>query len=374
MDEVARMDYAREIFTAINPATSRGGRLALISTANGVSNEELGTGNFFHHLYDTREEKGLSFRFLPWHLHPERGDHGADGKRPVVVGPGRDEGWYQREAMALPLVERNQQYPLNESDAFMLSGSTYFEAEDLAFYRLNPSRELFAGAFGLESTRKAVLNKYQQGPLKVYAIPEAGAKYVIGADVASGTGIDRSVADVLDSRNGQVVAHFRAKMSPQEFGDQLYWIGRWYNTAKIGVERMGGWGEATISRLRDGNLGRPPYPNLYRHEDSTKGRRPLADDYGLPMSVKTRPTVLSGLWKAVRDRTFAYLPSETVGEMGTFVYRDTRPSPRAQDGCHDDCVMSLGIAIHLMGKHTPAAQAKRLRPRRGYQPLPTRTY
>ena len=376
MDEVSRMDYAREIYAAINPATSRGGRLALISTANGVSNADTGQGNFFHHLYDTKEEKGVSFRFLPWHLHPERGDHGDEGRRPVIEGPGRDPDWYQREAMALPTVERNQQYPLNETDAFMLSGATYFEAEDLQHYRQHTMKPIFRGIFEFPTTRKAVLHKADHAPLQVFTEPEKDGKYVMGVDVASGTGQDRSVASVRDTRNGQLVAQFRGKVSPQDFGDQVYWLGRWYGTAKIAVETQGGWGEAVIARLRDGYLGRPVYPNLYRHTDVTKGKRPIAEKYGMPMNVATRPAVLAALWKHIRDRVDAYLPQNEVSELGTFVYAESRPSPRAQDGCHDDIVMADAIAVYMLERHSPAASAPNRGhgQRKGYQPLPTRSY
>lgn len=373
MDETARMEYAREIYTAINPATSRGGRLCMISTANGVSNVDTGAGNFFHHLYETKEDKGISFRFLPWHLHPERGDHGDDGKRPVIEGPGRDPMWYEREALALPTVERNQQFPLNEIDAFMLSGATFFESEDLFFYRQNIAQPEFRGVWEFPTTRRAEFHKNALGPLQVFTIPEKDGKYVMGVDVASGTGNDRSVATVRDTRNGQLVAMFRGKISPQDFGDQVYWMGRWYNNAKIAVERAGGWGEAVIARLRDGYLGRPVYPNLYRHVDGTHGKRPMAEQYGMPMTVATRPAILASMWKHLRDRVDAHLPAEAVSELGTFVYAETRPSPRAQDGCYDDIVMADSICVYMLDRHTPAVVAARSRPRRGYQPLPYRS-
>jgi hypothetical protein len=198
--------------------------------------------------------------------------------------------------------------------------------------------------------------------------------YLLSADSSSGSAADRSVGYVLDSRNGEVCAQFRAKLSPNEFGDQLYWIGRWFNTAKIGVEIQGGWGEAVIARLRDGALGRPPYPNLYRFEDTTRGKRPISEKYGVPMNKATRPIIIGALYKAMRDRLFPYLPSEAIGELQTFVYRDTGTSPAAQDGCHDDCVMALAIATYMMGRHTPSMQKRRSAPRRGYEPLPTRSY
>src|SRR5262252_3509754 len=120
-DELARQRYGRQIYEAITPAVlSRGGKWVGISTALGVSNKETGEGNFFHHLYDTRKEKKISYVFLPWNAEPTR-----------------DAQWYEDVAMKLPTVERNRQYPLNEADGFMLSGFTYFDAEVLAYYRKN---------------------------------------------------------------------------------------------------------------------------------------------------------------------------------------------------------------------------------------------
>ena len=133
MDEVARQDHAREIYTAINPATTRGkAKLVMISTAAGVSNLETGVGNYFHWLYHTRREKKLEYRFLPWNLEPTR-----------------DEQWYADEAMKLDDVERNQQYPLTEADAFMLSGALYFDVEALTWYRHETQRPLLTGQFAL---------------------------------------------------------------------------------------------------------------------------------------------------------------------------------------------------------------------------------
>lgn len=383
MDETARMDYAREIYTAISPATSRNvrrkdgtiasGKLVMISTADGVSNPDTGEGNFFHHLYDTKEEKGLHYRFLPWHLHPERGDHGADGRRPVITGPGRDEDWYTIEAMAMPTVERNQQYPLNEIDAFMLSGATFFETDDLVYYRANVLKPLFRGYWEFPTTRKAKYIQHDTGPLQIFTPPEANATYVMGVDVASGTGADRSVLTVRDTRNGALCAMFRGKISPQDFGDQVYWTGRYYNTAKVAVETQGGWGDAVLARLRDGFLGRPVYSNLYRHVDSTKGKRPIAEKYGIPMSQTTRPWVLGHLWKHLRNRRDHKLPADMTSELGTFVYRETKPSPRAQDGCHDDIVMADAICVSLLEPHTPQRKARAARPRQEYQPTNFRT-
>jgi len=178
-----------------------------------------------------------------------------------------------------------------------------------------------------------------------------------------------------DLETGQIVARLRCKLEIPRYADQLYWLGRAYNTALIVPERQGGYGEALIISLRDGTTGRPPYPKLYRHLERTRGKRPMQDEYGYPMTTKTRPECLEYLKSLVHNRLFQKLPAGTVSELGTFVYMDTNPSPRAQEGCHDDDVMSLALAAQAwrQGGHHPAPKGRRVGGKKqAYQPHPSR--
>lgn len=381
-DEMAFQDYARQIYQAANPAISRGGRFLGISTANGVSNLETGAGNFFHHLWVTAKSKNLESRFLPWHMHPERGDNGepVEGSPPrmPVEGGRRDPNWYAREAMSQTEVERNMEYPLTEDDAFMLSGEAYFHRADLDYYKLNIAKPILRGVFLPMSLTNARWVNDPKGWIEVYDKPSSEGAYAISADVATGKGMDYSVFDVIDLSDGAVVCHGRSKIEVPRLAEQLYWIGRWYNTARIGPERAGGYGEALVISLRDGTVGRPPYPSIYRHTDTTKTKRPTAESYGFPMTLSTRPMVLEYLKSCLRDRLWPYLPAQTVWELQTFVHRDTTPSPRAQEGSFDDCVMSLGIGAQLFQRLGSPPGSKKARARTGqikkqkYQPHPSR--
>lgn len=355
MDEVARQDYAKDIYTAINPAVSRGrAKLFLISTANGVSNAETGEGNFFHHLYTTRKEKQLNFLFLPWNLEPSR-----------------DEDWYSTVAMALDEVERNQQYPLNENDAFMLSGALYFQREALAWYRSQVVPPLMTGQFIASGRRKAEFMRLRDGVIEIFEKPRIDGKYAIGVDTATGKGADYTSGDVIDLSSGTPVAHFHAKMESPRAAFQLHYLAKFYNTAKIAIERQGGYGEALIIALRDGNENIPPYGNLYRHKKFTRADKPVSEEYGLPMAAN-RKSLLDYLKTMIRERQFPWLSAGHVDELGTFVYRDTNPSPRAQDGCNDDRVLSLAIGMEMfrqLGQH-PAKRTKWKKPK--YQPSAVR--
>lgn len=371
LDEFARHPYARHTYEAILPGVSRGGRLAIISTPDGVSNPETGTGNFFHRLYATKKEKHLGFRFLPWHLHPERGGAGIEAE-------GRDPEWYELWAMALDDVERNRQYPLNENDAFMLSGAVYFPAEALAWYRENTVRPLFSGQF-FHAGRKGEFVRRPDGVIDVYALPRQGARYGISVDTASGRAQDYTSADVIDLSSGEIVAQLHGKIEIKRAAIQIKLLGHWYRSeagsAKVIVERTG-IGEAMIVALRSSDEGLDPYPNLYRFTRHSRADRPMSDDYGFPMGPGNRAQVLDSLKSALRKLFFPSLPPETVGELQTFVYRETNPSPRAQDGCNDDRVMSLALVVQLLEEHGErperSLRAKKWR-KQQYQPHPARS-
>jgi hypothetical protein len=357
MDEVARQDYARQIYTAILPAVARGeARLAMISTADGVGNPETGEGNYFHILYSTRKEKGLGFAFLPWNAEPTR-----------------DEAWYKTYAMSLDEVERNQQYPLNETDAFMLSGQLYFNREALEFYRGNTIKPILVGQFTQQGLRKANFMRLTDGIIEVFEKPRAGAKYAIACDASTGRSTDFTSVGVFDLETGNLVAELHAKIEAPRTAYQLHFLGKWYNNAKIAVERPGGYGEALITFLRDGHGQLPPYGNLYRHTDYAQGKKPISPQYGMPMGAKNRAQVVEGLKNWIRQRQFAWLSTGCVHELGTFVYADTTPSPRAQDGTNDDRVMMLAIGVDLFRQFGSHAEPKKKRKKNAYKPHPTRS-
>lgn len=357
MDETAREDYARQIYTAINPAVSRGlAKLAMVSTANGVGNAETMEGNYFHILYSTRKEKGIDFKFLPWNMEPTR-----------------DLDWYMREAMALDEVERNQQYPLNENDAFMLSGALYFDSRSLQYYREHALDPRYSFQFRVVTPRRAQQVIMRDGIIDCWEEPKPGRSYAISADVSSGRATDYTSADVIDLETGAIVCSLHAKIEAPMAAVQLHFLGKWYNLAKIAVEVQGGYGEALITLLRDGTKGMPPYSNLYRHTDFTKGIKPISASYGIPMGMKMRPQIVTGLKQWVASQQFPWLGKGHVDELGTFVYRTTGTSPAAQDGCNDDRVMSLGIAVEMFRQfgHSPAPRKNKFNAK-GYQAPPTK--
>lgn len=357
MDEAAYQDYCKEIYTSANPAVSRGGKLVIVSTANGVGNPEKEEGNWFYILYATREQRKLHFVFLPWNLHPER-----------------DDEWYQNVAMRLPEQQRNQEYPLNEKDAFILSGALFFDREALAYYSSKVMQPMIVGSFFPAGLTQAQFIRTETGFIRVLEKPRQEGSYAIGSDTATGKGADFSSCHVIDLDTGQIVATMWGKADAPRWAEQLHFLGQWYNTARIAVELGGGYGDAVIIALKDGGVGRPPYKNLYVHRTETKKGKPRSERYGFPITEGSRKQILDNLQHMLMTRAFQWIDNDTLGELGSFVYADTNPSPRAQEGMNDDRVLSLALTCELYrqfgNRPTRAIQRRKWdkNRQRGYQP------
>jgi hypothetical protein len=332
LDEYARHEYARDSWKATFPTADNGGQVLIVSTANGVSNEQTGEGNFYHHLYVNAEAYGLDVQFLAWDLHPDR-----------------DEDWYVNNARALPAADRAEQFPRTPEDAFINTGECWFDLEALAWYSENaPLTEERRIKFVPDPTgRKAKIAEGPQWPVRIYAKPDPAHDYAIGADVATGRGLDYSCAYVIDLVTQDIVAEFHAKIEADIFAEQLHFLGRYYGTARIAVEMGGGYGEPVIISLRDGRQGRPHYPKLYRHVIGDRADMHELANYGFPINSKTRPQIVNLIEQVVRERTVSKLPRTLIQELRTFVRQKTLPSPRALEGCNDDRVMAFGLTLEM---------------------------
>lgn len=104
-DEFAYMLWAADLYTSIKPTIDGGGKMLILSTANG-------TGNLFHELWD-RASQGVgrfAARFLDWRARPDR-----------------DDAWYA--ATAADAVQSSlmaQEYPATPDEAFSATNAARF--------------------------------------------------------------------------------------------------------------------------------------------------------------------------------------------------------------------------------------------------------
>jgi len=334
LDEYARQEYAQAIWKATFPVIDGGGRVVVISTANGVGNPETGEGNNFYNLWTNSGTMGITAHFLPWSMHPDR-----------------DQEWYDTKANGLPPLDRAEQFPLNPEDGFINTGKCWFDLAAINWYANNWREQEHEPLYRLrfvEQLGRAKKIQTSSGEWRVMREPVKTHKYAIYADTATGRGSDFSAAYVIDLQNAQWVAWFHALIDPDQFATSLHYMGKWFNDALICPEMGGGYGEPVVIALRDGKRGRPPYRKLYRHgllED--RGERKQVQAFGFPITNRTRPLIINQLEAWIRDKEIPWMDLELQSECRTFCVAKGLPSPRAQDGCNDDRVMAAAGSLEM---------------------------
>ena len=313
VDELAFLSNSEEAWSAIEPVADVGGRVIMLSTANGE-------GNLFHKLWVEATAHNNRFEplFFPWSAN------------------NRDQDWYDAKAADLPEWQMAQEYPDNAEDAFLKSGRPVF---DLRMLREIETRKPLAtgifderGEFLADQTEKI-------GGVQIFAWPSEDEKYVIGVDVAQGLEHgDYSSAHVIACRSKQLVATYHARIDPDLLGSEvLPRLGLFYRQALIGVE-SNQHGLTTLKYLHASKY----FPIYYERSPKYKKSVPT-DVLGFRTTQVTKPLIVDELAEALRN-DLAMPDEATLAELKTFV-RDQKG--KMSGSPHDDRTISLAICNHM---------------------------
>ena len=237
-----------------------------------------------------------------------------------------------------------QEYPATAEEAFLVSGHNVFDQEKVALMKgVDP-----------QCTRRyndisGTYDEDRGGELAIWEYPQWDEPYIIAADVAQGVGQDYSTAVVMNSQR-HILALFRSnRIDPSLFGEALFYLGRYYNNALLCVENNS-IGLATTERLRQ-----MQYVNLYYQLKAadksnihylTEGEKP-----GFRTTQSTKPAIIALLQNAIVDDDI-YVPSSVcIQELKTYV-SDDNLKMNALDGCHDDTVMAMAMALEVLRTHS----------------------
>lgn len=137
------------------------------------------------------------------------------------------------------------------------------------------------------------------GPLFIYAHPEPGAKYVIGADASSGAvAADFAVAMVLETKSCAIVARLTARRDPIPFGRLCAMLAWHYNGALLAFEtHPSQHGVSACIAARD--MG---YPNLYRRYQLSTVHQKVTQELGWATTMKTKPLMVDAVRAALADK------------------------------------------------------------------------
>lgn len=248
-----------------------------------------------------------------------------------------------------------QEYPANPDEAFLASGSPWFDQETVIACREQaekraegqPPKRYRIDEVASARFRRPVIVADPHGELYVWEPPNPRRRYVAGVDVSEGKPEgDNDVAQVLDYESCCQVAKIRGLMSTRVYARKLFWLGMWYYRALLGVE-INSVGTAVVDELLE-----LQYPNLFGHRhDELAADEP--HEWGWRTSVRTRPIIVSRIQEAVNSRSLTSDNVDFWHECLSFK-RNEKGKPEAESGRKDDEVLAMAIALE-MREHMPAA-------------------
>lgn len=351
--EVALWPEPKETLDYLFPAVVDNENTLVIieSTARGF--------NYFHAMWDAATRGDMDYEpvFVSWLDVPEYSHPTSEVTGPLanitederlLMKQGATDGqlrwrrWYIKNKCYGSIDTFNQDFPTSPSDAFVASGSCFFEAPALKAALTVPEQKPVAVGVCESSGFRGT----DRGPLTVWEMPKPGVEYIIGADVAGSNVVDEktndrdmSVAVVFSVKPFRQVATLCYHAYEKIYADDLIALAKMYNDAFLAVERNG-LGRAVVTQLID------RYDNLWSEEARGKWTTKYADYPGWETKVSNRNTMLSDLRTMLREQPGAFTDRRLHKQCLSFV-QQKNGRWNAESGCHDDHIFATGIAVQM---------------------------
>ena len=373
--------------------------VALLQTLEGDGTEAImettanGQQGYFYDLWQESQDNPHSEWlpiFLPWWIDPHnsvpldskekkqvRATLNSDEKQLVEQGLPFENNIYQLTVEQIAWRRRKlhtdfggdlllfqQEYPATATEAFVSSGSCFFDLPALQHFetaaRTNrPQRITVRLQDGAPKGVQVAVDG--NGEIRQWEQPEHDVRYAIGVDAAYGHGSnaahvderegstphDANAAYVIRCDTKTVVAAYHSYYDPDVYADHLWALGTIYNNALMAVE-VNGPGMAVMDGLRRAVPGRrAPYRNLMRQVQIRDAGVKMTQQVGWYTSEQNRAYILSLLQADLRSRNLQLYDLAFVQEARAF-QNIREPSgkikPQAAQGAHDDRVMALAIS------------------------------
>jgi hypothetical protein len=379
-----------EIYTAdIEPSMNASDTVAICeSTA-------LGTGNFFHRLWQEAEAGDSDWTpvFLPVYRAKKFSLPIKPAQQPFTLTEAEqairervqleegfqvaDEFFNWRRKRVKSAIARTgypyahyESYPLTAREAFQSSGYSVFPRHKLdEMAQTEIRRPVWVGEIayqGLNAAPKLLLNnmlspdgsgyldirlerREHTNRLYLWELPDPRFKYYIGSDIADGNGGDFSVAEIF--RAGTVrepdvqVGEWVGWEQPVAFARVLYALGTYYNRCEIAVE-YAKEGMTTANYL----MNDMEYPNLYRPRARDRIKATFASFMHWQTTSRTKPLLVTTMNEALLEGTVIIRSQYLLDEMYAFS-RDG--SGYSGLNSHDDSVMAGAICVFCLRETLP---------------------
>ena len=253
--------------------------------------------------------------------------------------------WCIRNNCQNDIDQFKQEYPSNPEEAFIGTGGCIFDKDAIINRLRYVPKPIKQGYFvyNEEDARRNVMSDIKwvndkKGCIKLFQLPNTPAvtQYCVGGDTAGDTQGDEFSSDVIDAKTLEQVATLTMQTDEDLYAKQMYCLGMYYGWALMAIE-------TNFSTYPQKKLEELGYPNFYVRETVDRFDKSITKQFGFNTNRKTKPMILANLVELVREHTDTFNDEKTLRQMLTFVKKDGG-SQEAEDGYHDDKVMSIAIA------------------------------
>lgn len=303
----------------------------------------ISTANGLNHFYELVEgaKKRKEYKFISY---KEKNDiskkhkildskQNSDGTYNVTVDePSNGMLFYGVDWREVPRYDSkgvrktNEQFKNEVIDKF---GLVYFN-QNYACQFLGSSYTLVDSDV-LKNLKSSECEAVYDDKLSVYVEPEENHKYIMGVDPAK-HGLDYYSVNIIDVTSFpfvQVATARILKANYQVMPEFIYEWGCRFNNAFVIVENNEGAGTYAVNILKS----QYEYENLYISKN----------DVGFRTTVKTRIQILETFKNFLENKRLIIKDKTTINELFTFIIKDKKY--QADDGCHDDMIMSLCLCF-----------------------------
>lgn len=318
-----------------------------ISTANGLNHfYEMVEGAKARKEYKFIEKEELDRIKLKYKI--LECEHNTDGTYNVKVDyPSNDMLFYEVKDYEVPRYNKKGKRLTNEEFK-----ESVIDKFGLVYYNQNYGNQFIGSSYTLidESAIKRMnpcdAESVWDSRLQVFVEPESNHRYIMGVDPAK-SGIDAFAVQIIDVTSFPFVQVASAQLFKCNYQVMPEFIYEWaskYNYAYLIVENNEGAGTFIANML---NLDFE-YPNMYKQKVFAKYNMvttgvKVSKEPGFRTTSKNRNQILETFKNFIDNNRLIIKDIKTINEIMTFIIKDGKY--QADDGCHDDMIMSLALCF-----------------------------
>lgn len=376
-DEAAFIENGNDVYASALPTVSTGGHIIMISTPNGkdllyyetcrrAALKNTGDWNGFELVELKWYQDPRYNKFLEWYKKNEESGEIEIVKENYIDNKGNikydQEHW---DKMLADGYKPRSPWYIRMCQQFNNDEQKIAQELDVSF--LGSASNVVAPEF-IEMQEK--LNMREPDPTYrdpfveeswLWKWPIPGHRYIMGIDCSRGDAADRTAIEICDmdavDEDGkpciEQVFEYHGKRTGDEIGEMAVQYGRMYGDAFCTVDCIGGTGDACILMMQ--RLG---YENLYYDDPNLKTYTiqreatslQLTPDGKLPgfHSQSVRFQMLTSFANMVKTNQIKIRSKRVIQELETWIYKGDAARIDHMDGCHDDTLTCLAMAMFVM--------------------------